>query len=112
MSRKRPPLPGTKVRGSTSGRAIMAALDLFGRRWALRVLWELRRAPLTFRELQAACGTISPAVLNTRLAELRSARLIAAQAGGYGLTEHGTALLDAIAPLHDWADRWAAALRR
>ena len=71
MSRKRPPLPGSKVRGSATGRPIMAALDLFGRRWALRILWELRAKSLTFRELQDACGEISPAVLNTRLAELR-----------------------------------------
>jgi DNA-binding HxlR family transcriptional regulator len=30
------------VRGSKSGRPIMALLDLLGRRWTLRILWELR----------------------------------------------------------------------
>jgi hypothetical protein len=38
----------------------MALLDLLGRRWALRVLWELRDGEaLTFRELQARCGGVS-----------------------------------------------------
>ncbi|HTO53257.1 MAG TPA: transcriptional regulator, partial [Myxococcota bacterium] len=43
------PRPGAAVRGSRSGRPIMAALDLLGRRWALRVLWELRNGPHSFR---------------------------------------------------------------
>ena len=46
--------PGVSVRGSRSGRPIMAALDLLGRRWALRILWELRAGPLTFRAIRAA----------------------------------------------------------
>ena len=37
------------VRGSRTGRPIMALLDLLGRRWSLRILWELRGAPLTSR---------------------------------------------------------------
>ena len=86
----------------------MAALDLFGRRWSLRILWELRAKPLTFRDLQDACGEISPAVLNTRLAELRDANIITQEPGGYRLTTEGTALIDALLPLHDWAEKWAA----
>jgi len=31
------------VRGSRSGRPIMALLDLLGRRWTLRIIWELHR---------------------------------------------------------------------
>ena len=110
MSRKRLPLPGTKVRGSTTGRPIMAALDLFGRRWSLRILWELRAKTLTFRELQDACGDISPAVLNTRLAELRDAGIVK-QEGGYTLTEDGTALTTALLPLHHWSEKWATRIR-
>jgi hypothetical protein len=33
------PLPGRAVRGSTTGRPIMALFDLIGRRWTLRVIW-------------------------------------------------------------------------
>ncbi|HEV7693887.1 MAG TPA: hypothetical protein VGO52_23840 [Hyphomonadaceae bacterium] len=35
-----------KVRGSRTGRPIMALLDLLGRRWTLRVIWELRGEPM------------------------------------------------------------------
>jgi len=112
MSRKRPPLPGTKVRGSTTGRPIMAALDLFGRRWALRVIWELRAKTLTFRDLQEACGEISPAVLNTRLAELRDAGIVSLETpGGYRLSPEGNALISALMPLHDWSEKWARRVR-
>jgi DNA-binding HxlR family transcriptional regulator len=91
----------------------MALLDLLGRRWALRVLWELRGdRPLTFRELQSRCGDISSSVLNDRLRELREADIVDADAGGYRLTREGRALLDALAPLDAWAKRWAKRVRR
>src|ERR1700730_12948246 len=61
------------VRGSRSGRPIMALLDLLGRRWALRILWELREQTLTSRSLRAACDEASPTVLQARLSELRQA---------------------------------------
>ncbi len=86
--------------------AINEALALFNRRWALRVIWELRDGPLTFRALQAACGDISPTVLNQRLAELRDSGLLANDEAGYGLTPSGTELLDAFAPLSKWAVKW------
>jgi DNA-binding HxlR family transcriptional regulator len=88
----------------------MALLDLLGRRWALRILWELRDgAPLTFRELQSRCGAISSSVLNDRLAELRAAEIVTTEpGGGYRLTAEGLALLQALAPLDAWAKRWAA----
>jgi DNA-binding HxlR family transcriptional regulator len=35
----------------------MVLLDVLGRRRALRILWELRADPLTFRALQEACET-------------------------------------------------------
>jgi DNA-binding HxlR family transcriptional regulator len=76
------PLPGRRVRGSTSGRPIMALLDLLGRRWALRVIWELRASPgPTFRELQTRCE-------------------------GYTLTDQGKALLTLLLPLNAWASTW------
>jgi DNA-binding HxlR family transcriptional regulator len=87
----------------------MAALDLLGRRWALRVLWELRGGePVSFRGLQERCGGLSPTVLNTRLAELREAGVVVLREGaGYALSREGRTLLDALAPLHGWAERWA-----
>jgi len=86
----------------------MALLDLLGRRWALRVLWELRADVLTFRELQARCEGMSSSVLNQRLRELRAADVIVLRdRAGYQLTQEGRALLAALMPLHDWAVRWS-----
>jgi DNA-binding HxlR family transcriptional regulator len=85
----------------------MALLDLLGRRWALRVLWELRTETLTFRGLRHRCDSMSPSVLNQRLAELREADVIEAVDGGYRLTVAGKRLFDALAPLHHWAQGWA-----
>lgn len=99
------------VRGSHSGRPIMALLDLLGRRWTMRVLWELRGEPLGFRALQAACSGMSPSVLNQRLAELREARLVEAGDAGYGLSARGRELLALFGPLNRWAEDWARDLR-
>lgn len=84
----------------------MALLDLLGRRMALRILWELRDARLTFRALQSAAET-NPSVLNTRLAELRDADLVDHDEGGYALTALGEDLLQKFLPLHQWAEGWA-----
>jgi len=87
----------------------MVALDMLGRRGALRVLWELRGDPLTFRALQTACGT-NPGSLNTRLKELRHLDIVNHDAGGYRLTEQGRALMAALEPLQAWADDWASTI--
>jgi DNA-binding HxlR family transcriptional regulator len=97
-------LPVKRVRGSSTGRPIMVALDLLGRRGALRILWELRGDPLTFRALQDAAQA-QPGLLNTRLAELREAGIVVHD-DGYCLSEAGRALLAAMLPLNAWAERW------
>lgn len=102
------PRPGRPVRGSQTGEPIMALLDLLGRRWALRVIWELRQGePLTFRALQERCGGISSSVLTQRTAELRAAGAVEDADGGYRLTGEGRELLAAYPPLAAWAERWA-----
>ncbi|MFJ7965536.1 winged helix-turn-helix transcriptional regulator [Streptomyces sp. NPDC096324] len=85
----------------------MAAMDLFGRRWALRILWELREGPLGARALLARCEGLSSSVLYQRLRELTSSGIIAGAADGYGLTPLGAALGEALRPLDDWATTWA-----
>lgn len=102
-------MAGKPVRGSRSGRPIMVLLDLLGRRWVLRILWELRGEPLNFRALQAACGGLSPSVLNQRLAELRAAALVEATEEGYRLTRQGRELFRLFGPLNQWAERWGRA---
>jgi DNA-binding HxlR family transcriptional regulator len=98
-----------RVRGSTTGRPIMALLDLLGRRWTLRIVWELRDEPKRFRELQDLTGA-SPTIVNTRLAELRAAKLVELdEAVGYRLTALGNELLRLFLPLHVWSEKWAKA---
>ena len=103
------PVPGAPVRGSKSGSPIMALFDLLGRRWAMGVLWVLsERGPCTFRELETGCETISPAVLNTRLKELREAGLVIKQAPGYAVSELGREVHACLVPLSATSKKWAA----
>ena len=103
-------LPGTPTESSSSGRPVMALLNLLGRRTALRVLWELRNTRMTFRALQNAAYT-NPSVLNARLKELREGMIIDHNKEGYGLTATGQSLLETLLPLNNWAENWARKLQ-
>src|SRR6267154_893460 len=106
----KPVLPGRPARGAKSGRPIMALLGRRGRRWTLRSVWELRDRPLSFRELQDATGA-RPTIVHSRLAELRTARLVELDdATGYRLTSLGRELLRLFLPLHLWSEKWAKAV--
>ena len=99
-----------RVRGSSTGRPIMVLLDLLGRRWTLRIVWELREEPKRFRELQDLIGA-SPTIINTRLAELRAAKLVQLdEDAGYRLTTLGAELLRLLLPLHVWSEKWVKSI--
>lgn len=101
--------PGRPARGTRTGRPLLVAFDLLGRRWALRVLWELREGHLGFRALQQRCGDMSSSVLRDRLAELVGAGLLETDdQGHYALSRHGGTLLEALKPLSRWAETWGA----
>ncbi len=102
------PKPGRSVRGSQTGLPIMDLLALLGRRWALRIIWELvQSGPRSFRKLQKLCGNISPTVLNTRLKELREADIVDHLEGqGYALTMEGEHLVSSLSYLNIWSKRW------
>ena len=86
----------------------MAAMDLLGRRWALRIMWELSDGPLGARALLARCEGLSSSVMYERLRELTDAGLVGRQdAVAYELTSLGRKLNRAIAPLDGWAKEWA-----
>jgi DNA-binding HxlR family transcriptional regulator len=89
----------------------MAALDLLGRRWALRVLWELRLGAVGARPLLERCEGLSSSVLYERLRELADAGLVKRAGQQWALTRLGADLADAIAPLDAWSQRWARAVR-
>lgn len=111
MPKKPTPRPGATVRGSTTGRPLMAAFDLLGRRWSLRILWELRDGPLGARRILQECDGLSSSVLYDRLSELRETNLIEQDDDdAYRLTDLGLRLRDALRPLSDWSEEWAREL--
>jgi len=78
-------------------------LDLLGRRWMLRILWELRGGPKPFNALRKSAGGLSQSVLVTRLTELFGAGLVADVDDGYRLTPRGAGLAVQLAHLAEWS---------
>lgn len=101
--------PGKPSRGSVSGRPIMVLLDVLGKRWSLRILWELSQGSATFRELQRRCDDVSPTMVNRRVAELRQLGFVTRDENGYTLTSHGQELARQFIDLEIWANQWAEA---
>ena len=85
------------------GHPINALLELLGRRWTLRILWELRDGPLPYRRLREASGNVSTSVLSQRLRELTGAGILEQAEGAYGLTPRGRELSRLLLALNDWA---------
>ena len=96
-----------RSRHSRSGRPIVALLEILGQRWALRVLWDLRHQPVTFRELRDYCDDVSPTVLNNRLKTLRQHGLVDLSDAGYVSTPLGRELGERVLDLDRFAKRWA-----
>ncbi len=101
------PKPGNPVRGSLSGKPIMALFDLLGRRWTMGIIWNLNKEDLNFRQLQEKCESISPTILNTRLKELRTAKFIDLKSNGYSLTNLGRELFILLKPFKEFSQMWA-----
>lgn len=81
------------------------ALELLGRRWALGIVWELRRERLGFGQIQKRLG-VSPSVLSERLAELVEAGVCEVEEEGrrYCLTGRGRELARVLFELNRWAN--------
>ena len=86
----------------------MALFDLVGRRWALRIVWELREGDATFRDLAHRCDDVSSSVLRDRLRDLTVAGIVERGDGGYRLTTDGRELMELLRPLGQWSQKWAA----
>ena len=91
---------------SKKARPIMRLLDILGKRWSLRILWELRTGRMTFRELRTHCDDVSPTSLNQRLKELRELNLIDHNEEGFGYTKWGRELGEQLLTLNDWSVEW------
>lgn len=92
---------------------MLTLLELLGRRWALRILWELRAEPASFQALHARCDSMSTSVLSQRLVELRDAELVEKDGtGAYRLTEPGSRLLARLDGMEEWTQEWGRRLGR
>jgi len=86
-------------------RPVDTVLELLGRRWALRLIWELRRSTVSFSELRQRTG-ISPSVLSARLAELAGAGVVERDSGRrYRLSGRGRELARILYELNRWAEQ-------
>jgi DNA-binding HxlR family transcriptional regulator len=102
------PGSGRALAGARTPESLVALLDLLGRRGSLRLMWELRDGHgQSFRLLRSSADGISPSVLNSRLKELRQARLVTLTPGGYLLTPEGRLLVGQFKPLARWAQAWS-----
>jgi DNA-binding HxlR family transcriptional regulator len=94
-------------------RPIMILIDLLGKKWVMRILWEMNQGPCTFRELQKRCGGTSPTIINRRIKELTDFNLIMKrQPRGYELTDLGIELIELFYPLNEWVKKWEKTLRK
>ena len=85
-------------------------LEQLGRRWALRVVWELRRDAVSFSELRQRLG-ISPSVLATRLRELDEIGIVERDVlRRYRLSGRGRELARVLYELNRWAESAAGIL--
>ncbi|MGZ5308506.1 MAG: winged helix-turn-helix transcriptional regulator [Solirubrobacterales bacterium] len=85
-------------------RPVHNVFDLLGRRWALRLVWELRRDALSFSALRERCE-VSPSVLSTRLGELTEAGIVERDGSKrYMLTASGRELARLLYEINRWAE--------
>jgi DNA-binding HxlR family transcriptional regulator len=85
-------------------RPMLMVLDLLGRRWALRLLWELRRDAVSFSDLRKRTE-ISPSVLSARLADLAAAGIVERERSRrYRLTGRGRELARMLYEINRWAE--------
>ena len=74
----------------------------------MRVIWALSDGhPQTFRLLQDSVGGVTPNTLNTRIKELRAARLVDHSGHGYRLTTQGAELARRLNDVQQFASKWA-----
>lgn len=87
--------------------AVIQLFELLEARYAMRVIWALSDGhPQTFRLLQDSVGGVTPNTLNTRLKQLRAARLVDHGGAGYRLTTQGADLARRLVEVQQFAPKW------
>ncbi|HEY3183491.1 MAG TPA: helix-turn-helix domain-containing protein [Gaiellaceae bacterium] len=89
---------------------VRRAADLLERRWTVSILWASHEGAVRFNEFLQALGSVSPATLTTRLAELERAGILARSVIDarpprveYRLTERGRELRELVDALRRFA---------
>jgi len=85
----------------------MQLFDILGKRWTMRILWELKSERLSFRELRGRCDNVSPTLLNQRIKMLREMDIVDQSDRGYGLTKWGLELGEQLIALDIWSEIWS-----
>ncbi|WP_405165879.1 helix-turn-helix transcriptional regulator [Nocardia sp. NBC_01499] len=102
---------GAKPPNDSADAPVLAAMELLGQRWTLRVLWELAPGQLGFLELRRRMDNCSSSMLSVRLQHLQGVGLIVKNADkSYELTTAGTELGAAMQDVWDWSRRWEKSL--
>ncbi|MEU7138417.1 helix-turn-helix domain-containing protein [Nocardia sp. NPDC046473] len=102
---------GARPPASQADPPVLAAMELLGQRWILRVLWELTPGRVGFLELRRRMDNCSSSMLSVRLQHLQSAGLIVKNADkSYELTVAGTELGTALQDVWKWSRKWETAL--
>ncbi|WP_327140181.1 winged helix-turn-helix transcriptional regulator [Nocardia sp. NBC_01327] len=100
-------LAAGKSRAQHSAAPVLAAMDLLGQRWMLRVIWELEPGPLGFLELRRRMGNCSSSMLSVRMQRLQEVGVVLKKPDkSYELTDAGSELGLALEPLWQWSERW------
>lgn len=83
---------------------VVAAMELLGQRWVLRIVWELQPGALGFLELRRRMDNCSSSVLAGRLVQLVEQGIAVKLADKrYELSPRGDALGAVLEPVWDWA---------
>jgi DNA-binding HxlR family transcriptional regulator len=95
------------------------AMELVAHKWTIHILFALHEAggPARFRELQRRVAPITQKELTKRLRDLERSGLVGRRVYAevpprveYRLTELGSTLIPALTGLHEWAERYGAAV--
>jgi DNA-binding HxlR family transcriptional regulator len=116
----RSPRPKPQATGETLDHCPAGqAMELIARKWTIHILFALHEAggPARFRELQRRVAPITQKELTKRLRDLERSGLVGRRVYAevpprveYRLTELGSTLIPALTGLHEWAERYGAAV--
>jgi DNA-binding HxlR family transcriptional regulator len=96
------------------GCALELSMDLIGGKWKLIILWQLRKEPRRFSELNRLIPDITQKMLTTQLRELEDKGLVNRHVYPqippkveYSLSNQGESLIPLMNTLYSWSNSYA-----